>query len=74
MSGAVFVVYVSDGPGIGDDPWHKFAWMAYRVEADSIVAAELEATAGAQAFVSNLMQDRACWDQFFEEWRPQSYH
>ena len=50
-----------------------FCCLAYRVEADSIITAELEATPGAQAFVQNLLQDRVCCQHFFENWRPQSY-
>ena len=49
--GSGFVVYSSADPGIVDDKWDLIAWMAYPVSAKSITAGELEAAAGALAFV-----------------------
>ena len=71
--GAGFIVYASAGPGTQDDNWIQLAWMSYRVEATSITAAELEAMAGAQAFICNLLRNPSQWQESFGKWRPNNY-
>ncbi len=69
VRGAAFVIFVSDEPG----KWIQLAWMAFPVQASFITAAELEAAAGAQAFVEILICDPDSWQNFFRQWSPQSY-
>ena len=49
------------------------AWMSFGVDADSIAAAELEAVAAAQAFITALFDNLAGCEAFFEHYSPWSY-
>ena len=49
------------------------AWMCFPVVASSITAAELEAVAAAQAFVSAYLDEPNGWQVFFEQYAPWSY-
>ena len=71
--GVAFVVYVSTDPGENDDNWTTLAWMAFHVQADSTTAVELEAAAGAQSFVIELLHNPSDWQLFFLHWRPKSH-
>jgi len=73
VCGAAFVVFISSEPGPSDDAWTQLAWMAFPVQGASITAAELEAAAGAQAFVQSLLQNTDSWQSFFHSWSPWSY-
>ena len=71
--GSGFVVFASSDPGPLDSNWTMVAWMCFGVAANSITAAELEALAGAQAFVTAYLEGPETLRTFFEHYLPWSY-
>ena len=53
--------------------WMRLAWMSFPVTARSITAAELEAFAGAQTFVSALLKQPHNLTAILDTWSPQAY-
>ena len=71
--GAGFLIYGSNAPGDADDNWICLAWIACRVQASSITAAELEALAGAMLFVICKISAPEGCAEFAAKWAPESY-
>ena len=73
IAGGGFVVYGSTDPGVKDDNWTLLAWSCFKVECQSITAAELEALAGAHDFVISLVRCPQQWQRSLAEWAPLKY-
>ena len=74
ICGGAYVAYVSSNPGPMDENWKMLAWSCFRVAAQSVTAAELEAAAGAQIFATALICQPQSWRNVLEEWVPNVYN
>jgi len=72
---AGWVAFGSQCPGASDSQWNVFAWQAFPVLTDSVVAAELEGATSAHHFLegycADLSQDQL--SAHMERWIPYNY-